>query len=195
MIYIAFVDETEPHTAAVRENKQKRHQAKNGVNFPIVYGAFAKRIGEDNGVSTEEAQRWLDEFDALYPGVKKAIARTRKEVASKGYVRTLMGRKRRFPYYHSAQRYEKGKMERQAFNVKIQGFSADTMKIASVMMIPVYEEYGAIPIKVVHDELVYECPEEKAKAFAAKLKEVQEYCVCISVPLPVEVDIVNSYGE
>lgn len=190
-----FINDTKEHTEACRKFKEKRHQAKNGVNFPTVYGAYAKRIAADNGVSVEEAQRWLDEFDKLYPGVKAAIQRTRKELREQQYVTTLMGRKRRFPYYNSSSKFDKGGMERQAFNFKIQGFSADMMKTAAAKVQRILSDFEAKIVLTVHDELVYELPNKYAEEFSCMVKYIMENCVCLSVPIIVDVSIVNSYGD
>ena len=190
-----FINGTPEHEEASGKFKEKRHQAKNGINFPTVYGAFPKRIAKDNKVSIEEAQRWLDEFDKLYPGVKKAVQLTKKELKEQGYVTTLMGRRRRFPYYNSADRYEKGHMERAAFNFKIQGLSADMMKIAAGKILHILPEYQAKYVLTVHDELVWELPYKHAKQFSCKVKHIMEGCICLSVPLIVDVSIVKSYGD
>lgn len=190
-----FINGSKEHTEACRKFKEKRHQAKNGVNFPTVYGAYAKRIGNDNGVSTKEAQRWLDEFDKLYPGVKVAVERTKKELREQGYVTTLMGRRRRFPYYSTASAFDKGGMERQAFNFKIQGFSADMMKTAAAKVSKILSRFNAIIVLTVHDELVWELPEDRAEEFAVEVKDIMEHCVCLSVPIIVDVSIVLSYGD
>jgi len=191
----AFINDTKEHTEACRAFKERRHQAKNGINFPTVYGAFPKRIAADNNVSVEEAQRWLDEFDGLYPGVKRAIQRTRKELREKGYVTTLMGRRRRFPYYQYANKFEKGHMERQAFNFKIQGFSADMMKTAAGKVQKILSDYEAKIVLTVHDELVYELPNKYAKDFSSMVKYIMENCVCLSVPIIVDIKTVKSYGD
>ena len=190
---VAFVASSKVHSEAIRKFKRERHQAKNGVNFPIIYGAFAKRISEDNGVSIAEAQRWLDEFFRLYPGVKRAIEKTKKELYDYGYVTTLMGRRRRFPYYRTATRWEKAKMERQAFNFKIQGFSADMMKTAAAKVIQVWPNVKIV--LSVHDELVWEIAKEKAEMFATDVKYIMEHCVVLSVPIIVDVSIVSNYGD
>lgn len=190
-----FINNTKEHTEACRKFKEKRHQAKNGVNFPTVYGAYAKRIGNDNGVSTKEAQRWLDEFDKLYPGVKVAVELTKRELRDKGYVTTLMGRRRRFPYYATACKFDKGGMERQAFNFKIQGFSADMMKTAAGKVSKILNDFDAKIVLTVHDELVYELPKEYAEEFSCMVKYIMENCVCLSIPIIVDVSIVNSYGD
>lgn len=190
-----FINDTKEHTEACGKFKAKRHQAKNGVNFPTVYGAYAKRIGNDNGVSTQEAQRWLDEFDKLYPGVKVAVERTKKELRDKQYVTTLMGRRRRFPYYNESNSFDKGGMERQAFNFKIQGFSADMMKTAAGKVQGILSDFEAKIVLTVHDELVYELPEKYAEEFSCMVKYIMENCVCLSVPIIVDVSIVRSYGD
>jgi DNA polymerase-1 len=191
----ALTSGTEAHNQASKQFKRERHQAKNGINFPTVYGAFPKRIAEDNNVSIYEASRWLEEFNKLYPSVQKAIETTKKDLWNKGYVWTLMGRKRRFPGYRGAGRYDRAKMERQAFNFKIQGFAADMLKIAMNKIRPKLSKYKAILILTVHDEIVVECPKKTSKECAAMMKETMENCVKLSVPIEVDVDIVNTYGD
>jgi len=165
-----FINGTKEHEEASRKFKEKRHQAKNGINFPTVYGAFAKRI-------------------------KVAINRTKKELREQQYVTTLMGRRRRFPYYNQVDKFEKGHMERQAFNFLIQGFSADMMKAAAGKVQKILSDFEAKIVLTVHDELVYELPEKYAKEFSEMIKYIMENCVCLSVPIIVDVSIVRSYGD
>jgi DNA polymerase-1 len=190
-----FINSTEEHKEACKKYKSKRHQAKNGINFPTVYGAFAQRIAEDNNVSIPEAQRWLDEFDKLYPQVKKWKEQVTNRIRKVYYTTTLMGRKRRFPYYQTSGRWEKAKMERQAANFEIQGFSADQMKLAAVKIRQFLADYKAHFVLTVHDELVFEVPEEYAQEFSVKIKYVMEHCICMKVPIIVDVKIVRNYGE
>ena len=190
-----FINETKEHDAATKTYKQKRHQAKNGINFPTVYGAFPKRIAKDNNVSITEAQKWLDGFDSLYPGVKIWKNKVTEEIQRKGYTTTLMGRRRRFPFYHHSNRWEKGRMERQAANFQIQGFSADQMKIAAVKIRQFLSKYRARYVLTVHDELVWELPNQYAEEFSCLVKDVMENCVSMKVPIVVDVKIVNNYGE
>jgi len=189
-----FVDETPAHDAAAKKYALQRFQSKNGINFPVVYGAFPKRIAKENKVSIKMAEKWGNDFNALYPKVQKAKDRSKKFLKRHGYTKTLMGRKRRFPGYRSASPYEKAKMERQAFNMEIQGFSADAMKIAAAMTLPFLDKWDAKIVLTVHDELVFECPRERADKFAELVKYIMEHAVCISVPLPVSVEVVDNYG-
>lgn len=191
----SLTDGTSAHTKAGLTYKTQRHQAKNGVNFPVIYGAFSQRIAADNHVSIEEAQRWLDEFDALYPHVKQWKLTVNRRLAKQGYVTTLMGRRRRFPLYNSSGRREKAKMERQAANFEIQGFSADQMKIAAVKVRQYQDKYRARLVMSVHDELVWELPCEQAKEFSCMVKYTMEHCVALSVPVIVDLSVVSNYGE
>lgn len=186
---------TEKNREATGRNKRKRHQAKNGVNFPTVYGAFAQRIAKDNGVSVAEAKRWLDEFDKLYPGVKIWKDSVFKKIRRFGYTSTLMGRRRRFPNYHNSGRWDKAKMERQAANFEIQGFSADQMKLAAVKIRQFLPKYRARFVLTVHDELVFELPYKYAEEFSCLVKDIMEHCVSMKVPIVVDISIKKSYGE
>ncbi|HDY67345.1 MAG TPA: hypothetical protein ENH85_06125 [Candidatus Scalindua sp.] len=190
----ALTDGTVEHGEATRQNKQKRHQAKNGVNFPIVYGATVGRIAKDNKVSKKEAERWLNGFFELYPGVKKSIDNIPKELRRFACVRTLFGRKRRFPQYKKAGRYDKAAMERQAFNMKIQGTSADIGKIAGILLLKALPVEAKI-VLFVHDEWVVECPKEMSKEVEKIMKDCMENAVALRVRMVVDTKIVNNFGE
>jgi DNA polymerase-1 len=189
-----FIDGSEAHTETCSKYKQKRHQAKNGVNFPVIYGATAGRVAKDNKVSKKEAERWMNEFFKLYPGVKKSIDLIPKEINSNGFVRTLFGRKRRFPNYSGADKYGKAAQERQAFNMKIQGTSADIGKIAGVNLLKSLPKEAKI-VLFVHDEFCVECPESMGEQVAAIMRDCMENAVALRVRMVVDVKIVRSFGE
>jgi len=154
------------------------------------YG-ISKRLG----VSVEEAKRWIKEFFRLYPGVKKAVDKTVRELEKQEWVATIMGRRRRFPGYNKMNWREKSKIRRQAFNHKIQGASADISKIAGKKLLKHLPEYNAKVVLFVHDEYVFECPKDMSEMFAKKVKEVMENSVSLSVKMIVDVSIVNCYGD
>lgn len=190
----AYVDGSEQHTEACSKYKQERHQAKNGVNFPVIYGATAGRIAKDNKVSKKEAERWMNQFFDLYPGVKKGIDSIPKELVRYGFVRTLFGRKRRFPLYSEAGRWDKMGMERQAFNMKIQGTSADIGKIAGIQLLKVLPEEAKL-VLFVHDEWVVECPESMSEQVKEIMGDCMENAVALRVKMVVDTKIVNNFGE
>lgn len=203
---VALTDGKREHEDAVTKYKKQRHQAKNGVNFPIVYGATSGRIAGDNKVSKDEAERWLEGFFELYPGVKEAIDKIPEELKKNGYVRTLFGRKRRFPQYSKLNYYEpnykqyrqnqvemKG-MERQAFNMKIQGSSADIGKIAGISLLKELPSYAKI-ILFIHDEWIVETPKEHAEEVKKIMVDCLENAVALKVRMAVEAKIVLNFGE
>ena len=175
--------------------KQERHKAKNGVNFPIIYGKGVKTLATDFDITVEEAQRWMDTFHGLYPNVKKAIRITKLELQEQQYVINMMGRRRRFPGYNQMNKWEKAGVLRQAFNFKIQGFSADMMKMAGGRIRLILCDYDAQVVLTIHDEFIYEVREDQAETFAAEIKHIMEHVVCLSIPIVVDVSIVSSYGD
>jgi len=174
---------------------QERHKAKNGVNFPIIYGKTVKTLAQDFNIPVKEAQRWMDVFFDLYPNVKKAIHITKLELQEQEYVTTMMGRRRRFPGYKVAPEWQQKKMLRQAFNFKIQGFSAEMMKLAANRIRVILQNYDAQIVLTIHDELIFEVREDQAEALAKEVKYIMEHVVCLSIPIVVDVSIVNSYGD
>ena len=192
---LALTQGSPQHIEAISKYKQQRHRAKNGVNFPIIYGKLVKTLATDFNISVEEAQRWMDTFHGLYPAVKKAIRLTEIELEKQEYVCTMMGRRRRFPGYKNAKEWEQKKMLRQAFNFKIQGFSADMMKMAASRIRKILDKFGAIVVLTIHDELIYEVKKEMADELAKETKYIMEHVVCLSIPIVVDISIVNSYGD
>lgn len=186
---------TPEYKEAVKQHIQERYKAKNGVNFPVVYGTSPMGISMRMGVSKEEAKRWMDKFFELYPGVKKSIEQTRKELEKNEYVTTLMGRRRRFTGYNHLSQREKSEALRMAFNHKIQGFSADIGKIAGSRILKILGRYNATVVMFIHDEFLLECPKEYAEELAKELKSVMENCVSISISMIVDVKIVKNFGD
>lgn len=180
---------------AKEEFATERHRAKNGVNFPIIYGKSVKTLATDFNITVEEAQRWMDAFHGLYPNVKKAIHITELELQEQEYVTTMMGRRRRFPGYNQMNKWEKAAALRQAFNFKIQGGSADIGKLGGIRLLEFLPKYNARLILFIHDEWIIECPKENAEEFAKLTKEILEGVVCLSVPMIVDVLITESYGD
>jgi DNA polymerase-1 len=186
---------SEAFKKAKAEFATERHRAKNGVNFPIIYGKSVKTLATDFDITVEEAQRWMDAFHGLYPNVQKAIDITRLELQEHEFVVTMMGRRRRFPGYNQMSKWEKAAALRQAFNFKIQGFSAEMMKLAGSRIRLIIQNYDARIVLTIHDELIYEVLEQQATAFAVEVKHIMEHVVSLSIPIVVDVSIVNSYGD
>jgi len=179
----------------VKKFKSERHKAKNGANFPIIYGTTASGISKRMGISYKEAKRWMNEFFKLYPNVKKAIEETKIELENNGYVKTLMGRKRRFPNYENQTDKYKAADLRIAFNHKIQGFSADQVKIALSKIAAGIKDFDAKIILQVHDEVIVECKKDQAEKVKAIVKNCMENAVSLRIPFKVDIKICERYEK
>ena len=167
---------------------QLRSSAK-AVNFGIVYGIGAFSLARDIGVTVKEADDFIKNYLATFPGVKEYMDSTIAAGREKGYVTTLFGRRRALPELASKNFNLRSLGERMAMNTPIQGTAADVIKLA---MVRVWrrlrdEKMESRLILTVHDELIVEAPEAEAAKAAAILQEEMEGCVNYAVPLSTEV--------
>jgi len=184
-------NDTPEHKEAKSRFTSERDKGKNGINFPIVYGTSAYGISNRQNISKQLAQEWIDAFHNTYQDVKPAIILTTKTLQNKGYVTTMMGRRRRLRYNRFSRPAEKARMERQAFNFKIQGFSADQMKIAACRA----NRAGLKVLLIVHDELVLEAPSRNVEKVKSTLRDCMVNAVSLSIPFEVEINSGHSYSE
>ena len=159
------------------------------VNFGIVYGIGAFSLSRDINVSVKEADQFIKNYLATFPGVKNYMDETIAHGTEKGYVTTLFGRRRALPELASKNHNLRALGERMAMNTPIQGTAADVIKLA---MVKVWrrlraEGLAAKLILQVHDELIVEAPEAEAETVARILKEEMEGAVSYSVPLIADV--------
>ena len=159
------------------------------VNFGIVYGIGAFSLSRDINVSVKEADQFIKNYLATFPGVKNYMDETIAHGTEKGYVATLFGRRRALPELASKNHNLRALGERMAMNTPIQGTAADVIKLA---MVKVWrrlraEGLAAKLILQVHDELIVEAPEAEAETVARILKEEMEGAVNYSVPLTADV--------
>lgn len=184
-------------------DREMRRRAKI-INFGILYGmgvnALRASLGE--GVSREEAARFMDEYFANFAGVAKWIEFTKRDAALKGYVETVFGRRRYLPGFKSVMPQLRSQAERFAVNAPIQGTQADIIKLAMVRADELIEKKGwrddVLLILQVHDELVYEVPEKMAKEAAREIREVMESVAPTNelsgVPILAEAAIGKDWG-
>ena len=159
------------------------------VNFGIVYGIGAFSLSRDINVTVKEADQFIKNYLATFPGVKNYMDETIAHGTEKGYVTTLFGRRRALPELASKNHNLRALGERMAMNTPIQGTAADVIKLA---MVKVWrrlraEGLAANLILQVHDELIVEAPEAEAETVARILKEEMEGAVSYSVPLTADV--------
>lgn len=181
--------------------KHERHQGKNGVNFPIVYGSVSYNIARSNHVSETEAQRWIDEYYKMYPGVKVRLERVKNDIKNKRYVKNLVGRRRNFPYPF-VERYGKRQLDprviRQGFNFIIQGFSAEMLRLSMVKIRALAKEHPEWDLRfilTVHDEIVMEAKTEYVDDIVPQVKAIMENCIRLKVPVKVDIGTGKNYSE
>lgn len=165
-----------------------RSRAK-AVNFGIVYGIGAFSLSQDIGVTVKEADSYIKGYLETFSGVRDYMERVIKEAHEKGYVETLLGRRRSLPELAASNRNTRNFGERVARNTPIQGTAADIIKIA---MIRVHsrlekEELKARLILQVHDELIVEAPNDEAVQVMLIVREEMENAMNLSVKLEVDV--------
>ncbi|GMU23609.1 MAG: DNA polymerase I [Phycisphaerae bacterium] len=172
--------------------KEQRSRAK-AVNFGIVYGQSAYGLSRATGMSTSEAQMFIDRYFQRYPGVRRFLDQTIAQARKSGYVTTILGRRRSIPDINSRNHTARTTAERLAANTPIQGSAADLIKRA---MINIHrrirdERRSARMLVQVHDELVFEVPRSQVEVEAEFIR--QEMCAALPLSVPVKVDI--AWGE
>jgi len=163
------------------------------INFATVYGSSAFGISNRTELTPAEAQIFLDQYFETYPAIRTYVAETIEQANERGYVETLLGRKRFFPELKNERlpHNQRQALERAAINAPIQGTAADIMKLA---MIHLHQrltqgDYRTRMLLQVHDELVLETPAEEVKRAAALVREVMESAYTLVVPLKVDVEV------
>ena len=180
--------------SAVTSELRKRAKA---VNFGIMYGIGAFSLSDDIGVSRAEAQDYIDQYLAGYPGIDAYLKETIGQAYEDGYVTTLFGRRRYIPELKASNGMQRKFGERVAMNSPIQGTAADIIKLAMVRVHNRLKEEGidARLILQVHDELLIEAHRSVADRALEILKHEMENAVSYSVPLDVDIHIGNSWYE
>jgi DNA polymerase I len=168
------------------------------INYALLYGKQAFTLAKDIGVSREEAQKFIDAYFAGFSSVRQFLDNVLEEARHTGVVKTMFGRRRLMPDLNSRNFQVRAQAERMAMNMPIQGSAADILKKA---MIDVHRELPAVAggkarmILTVHDELLFEAPEEHADETAALVREVMEKAVPLKVPLTADVGIGENWKE
>ena len=175
------------HVAPEEVTGQMRSRAK-AVNFGIVYGISAFSLAQDIGVSVAEAKEYMERYFDTYRGVKHYMEQVVETAREKGYVETIMHRRRALPELKSSNFNMRSFGERVALNMPIQGTAADIMKLAMVRVEHRLKGEGlaAKLIMQVHDELIVECPEEEKETVERLLEEEMGGVAHLAVPLPAQ---------
>ncbi|MGN5882271.1 DNA polymerase I [Staphylococcus simulans] len=168
-----------------------RRQAK-AVNFGIVYGISDYGLSQSLGITRKAAKQFIDDYLDSFPGVKQYMSDIVKDAKAKGYVETLLHRRRYIPDITSRNFNRRSFAERTAMNTPIQGSAADIIKLAMVNYDKAIQEteFNAHLLLQVHDELIFELPESEVEAFSAFIEEIMDNAIELEVPLQVD----TNYG-
>lgn len=164
----------------------QRRNAKT-ANFGIIYGISAFGLSERLGIPRAEAKMLIDGYFRTYPGVKAYMERSIEQARDKGYVTTIMGRKRILPDIHSRSAVVRGYAERNAINAPLQGSAADIIKLAMVEIDRHIRQAGlrSRMIMQVHDELVFNVKPEELPRLQEIIVRDMEGAFSSRVPLTV----------
>ncbi|MFC1938803.1 DNA polymerase I [Chloroflexota bacterium] len=173
-----------------------RHLAKT-VNFGVIYGMSDYGLEQATELSRQEAAQFIAAYFEKYPGIKEYLETTKAEVRRSGYVQTILGRKRHIPEINASNRQLRIAAERMAINMPVQGTSADIIKVA---MINLHREMSRQKLRSkmllqVHDELIFEVPEEEMGIMRKLVPEVMSTALVLSVPLKVDIKTGTNWGE
>ncbi|MEH7246533.1 DNA polymerase I [Neobacillus niacini] len=179
------------HVSAEEVTSNMRRQAK-AVNFGIVYGISDYGLSQSLGITRKEAGLFIDRYLASYPGVKDYMDDIIHSAKQKGYVSTLLQRRRYIPEITARNFNVRSFAERTAMNTPIQGSAADIIKKAMIDMADALKDYGLKTrlLLQVHDELIFEAPEEEIETLKKLVPDVMENALELKVPLKVD----YSYG-
>ena len=167
-----------------------RRQAK-VVNFGIVYGLSPFGLSQQLGIDTSEATLFISNYFQTYAGVRAHLDRTLEEARRELKVKTLFGRVRPIPDINSKNGNQRGFAERTAVNTPLQGTAADLIKIAMIRIDAALRERGLKSRMTlqVHDELVFEVPEDELDVMKSLVREHMEQVHELAVPLLVEIGV------
>ncbi len=175
------------------------------INFGVIYGMGAQRFAREAGVTVAEGKTFINKYRQRYARVFDYLERMKKEAITKGFVTTILGRRRYFNFITDSLQKLKGsdpdsinlrdlninytdaQLLRAAANAPIQGSSADIIKVAMIKIQKILSYYQANLLLQVHDELVFEVPPEEWEELQTKIKQTMENAVTLTVPLVVEI--------
>jgi DNA polymerase-1 len=181
---------------AAQMSKETRNRAK-AVNFGIVYGISPFGLAAQLGIDQHEARLYIETYFARYQGVRKYIDQLLDEVRREQRVRTLFGRVRPIPDIQSRNANLRGFAERTAVNTPLQGTAADLIKLAMIRIDRrlTDEKLKTVMTLQVHDELLFDVPEDEAEHVQALVKHEMEHVIELKVPIVADCGIGKNWRD
>ena len=166
------------------------------INFGVAYGMSSFGLAQSLKIPRAEADRFIKAYFQRFEGVDRFLKETIRSAEDTGFVRTLLGRRRRVAAINSKNRTEKNGAERVAVNSPIQGTAADIVKLAMIKLYRGLAEHGLSTriLLQVHDEIILEAPAEEVSAVETMVREVMEHVTEYPIPLKVHCESGESWG-
>ncbi|MEN8718050.1 MAG: DNA polymerase I [Sulfurovum sp.] len=177
------------------EKAQENRNIAKSINFGLLYGMGSKKLGDTLGISAKEAKTYIESYFKAFTNVKEYLKSIEEGAFEKGYVRTLIGRKRLFDF-DSANGMQKAAYLRESVNTLFQGSAADLIKLS---MIEIYKKYknneNVSMLLQIHDELIFEVKNEYIDKISKDMISIMENIYKLKVPLKVSCCVGKSWQE
>ncbi len=198
-LLLAFHDGMDVHRATASEvfgvptsqvSSEQRRYAK-VINFGLIYGMSAYGLARSLGIDNTAAKNYIERYFDRYPGVKRYMDETRQQAKARGYVETVFGRRLYLPEINSPNGPRRSGAERAAINAPMQGTAADLIKLSMnrVQEVIDAEKRKTKMIMQVHDELVFEVPEDEVSWLRHEIPKIMAGVAQLKVPLLAEVGV------
>jgi DNA polymerase I len=175
---------------------EKMRSSAKALNFGVIYGMGVFGFSQAAGIDRDKAKEYIDRYFKDFTGVAKYIRETKEFARKNKYVETLLGRRRNILEIDSPNFQVQNAAERMAINMPIQGLAADIVKIAMLNIHKRFENDRDVKMVLqIHDEIILEVKEERAKATAGEIKKIMEGAYKLRVPLVADVKIGENWGE
>jgi DNA polymerase-1 len=167
------------------------------VNFGVIYGMSQYGLEQATELSHKEADQFITAYFEKHPGVREYLESTKQQAREKGFVQTLLGRKRYIPEINSSNRQLRGAAERMAINMPVQGTSADIIKVA---MVELAREMAGLKLQSkfllqVHDELIFEVPDKELEMMRELVTRLMSTALKLNLPLKVDLKSGPNWGQ
>ena len=201
----AFLEGEDVHKATAAEvfgvpldkvDAEHRRVAK-VINFGLIYGMSSFGVAQNLGIDRGTAQTYVERYFARFPGAKRYMDETRKRAKDAGYVETVFGRRLWLPELKSGAPVRRQAAERAAINAPMQGTAADLIKLAMIAVQNFLDSSRLQTklIKQVHDELVFEVPENELASVTENVKRLMQSVHTLEVPLVVDVGVGDNWDK
>jgi DNA polymerase-1 len=201
VLVTAFKEDKDIHlqTASVlfgeEEAASKRSIAKT-VNFGLLYGMGAKKLSDTLGITTKEAKEIIERYFESFPTVKSYFRSIVDSSKEKGYVETLLKRRRYFDYENATPMF-RAAYERESVNSVFQGSASDLIKLSmnKIHNVIIEEKLNAKMLLQIHDELIFEVDADEAEALATRFRTIMEGIMPLNIPLKASLNIGDNWSQ